>query len=72
MFVYVKIHRIFVMNLKTSIMQNVLEQIAINQVGFEYFKQCIEKGATPEQAKAEILTPEASKVIAARVKEILK
>jgi len=47
-------------------------QLAVNQIGFEYFKQCVANGASPEQAKAEMLTPEGSKIIAERVKLIAK
>lgn len=46
--------------------------VAIETVSFEYFKQCIKNGATPEQAKAEMLTDKAQKIIAKRVKEIIK
>jgi len=70
--VCIKIIIIFTENLKINIMQNLLQQIAINEIGFEYFKQCIANGASPEQAKAEMLTPEGSKIIADRIKEILK
>ena len=48
-----------------------LETIAINQIGFEYFKSCIANGSTPEQAKSEMLTESAQKEIARRIKEIL-
>ena len=48
------------------------QTIAIEQVGFEYFKNCIKNGATPEQAKTEMLTDKATKIISERVKELLK
>jgi len=44
--------------------------LAINQVGFEYFLNCIKAGATPEQAKAEMLTEKAQQEIAKRIKAI--
>ena len=45
--------------------------LALETVSFEYFKNCIKNGATPEQAKKEMLTEEAQKTIAKRVKEVL-
>jgi len=45
--------------------------VAIETVGFDYFLNCIENGATPEQAKAEMLTQKAQKEIAKRIKLIL-
>jgi len=50
--------------------QEITQAIAINQIGFEYFTNCIKNGATPEQAKAEMLTEKAQKIIADRIKEI--
>lgn len=44
---------------------------AIHMIGFEYFQACVANGATPEQAKAEMLKPEAQEEIAKRVNEIL-
>jgi len=46
--------------------------VAIETVSFEYFKQCIKNGATPSEAKDEMMTKEAQLIIASRVKEILK
>lgn len=46
--------------------------VAIEVVSFEYFKECIKNGATPEEAKAEMMTENAQEVIASRVREILK
>ena len=45
--------------------------VAIETVGFDYFINCINNGATPAQAKAEMLTSKAQKEIAKRVKLIL-
>lgn len=46
-------------------------QVAIEVVSFDYFKECVKNGATPEQAKAEMLTERAQKEIIKRVNEIL-
>jgi hypothetical protein len=43
---------------------------AIEMIGFDYFMNCIKNGATPEQAKAEMLTEKAQKEIAKRIKLI--
>ena len=43
---------------------------AIEMIGFDYFMNCIKNGATPEQAKKEMLTKQAQKEIAKRVKLI--
>ncbi|UXQ88769.1 hypothetical protein [Tenacibaculum phage Larrie] len=48
------------------------KRVAIDMVGFEYFKQCISNGATPEEAKREMLTEEACKIMNERVKKILE
>jgi len=45
--------------------------VAIELVSFEYFKNCIKNGATPEQAKKEMLTEKAQKEIAKRIELIL-
>lgn len=47
-------------------------QIAIHSVGFDYFTQCINNGATPEQAKAEMMTEKAQKEIAMMVKQVME
>lgn len=52
--------------------QEVKQTIAINQVGFDYFQNCINNGATPEEAKAEMMTERALQIIAERVRELLK
>jgi len=44
---------------------------AIEMIGFDYFMNCIKNGATPEQAKKEMLTEQAQKEIAKRVKLII-
>jgi len=44
--------------------------VAIEVVSFEYFKQCIKNGATPSEAKAEMMTEKAQLIIAERVKKI--
>ncbi len=43
---------------------------AIEMIGFDYFMNCIKNGATPEQAKSEMLTEKAQKEIAKRIKLI--
>jgi len=48
------------------------QEIAINQIGFEYFLNCIKNGASPDQAKKEMLKDEAQAEISKRVKELLK
>jgi len=48
-----------------------LISLAINQIGLEYFTQCIKAGATEEEAKAEMLTGEAQKIIAIRIKNLI-
>lgn len=45
--------------------------LAIETVSFDYFSNCINNGATPEQAKSEMMTEKAQKEIAKRVKSIL-
>jgi len=45
--------------------------IAIETIGFDYFSNCIKNGATPEQAKAEMLTEKAQKEILKRI-QLLK
>ena len=46
--------------------------IAIETVSFEYFLQCVNNGATVEQAKSEMLSPNGQKKIAEMDKAILK
>lgn len=53
-------------------MENLNQTLAINFIGFEYFKNCIQNGATPEEAKKEMLTESAQKTMAERIKEITK
>jgi hypothetical protein len=48
-----------------------LQAAAINQIGFDYFTSCINNGSTPEQAKKEMLTAEAQKIIAKRINAVL-
>lgn len=45
--------------------------IAINQIGFEYFKNCIKNGATPAEAKKEMMTKSAQE-ISKRIMEVIK
>ena len=51
-------------------MSREMMMIAIDQIGFEYFKNCIANGATDEEAKAEMMTENAQIIIAKRIKEI--
>ncbi len=48
------------------------KQVAINQIGFEFFTSCIKNGATPDEAKAEMMTVDAQKIISKRVLEVLQ
>jgi len=50
--------------------QNLIS-LAINQVGLEYFTQCIKAGATEEEAKAEMLTEPAQMEMSRRIDLIL-
>lgn len=52
-------------------MKNISQTIAIHLIGFEYFETCIKNGATPEQAKAEMMTESAQIEMAKRISEIL-
>lgn len=52
--------------------KSISNQILINMVGFEYFKECIKNGATPEQAKAEMMTPKAQNEIKKRALKLVK
>ncbi len=45
-------------------------EAAINMIGFEYFLNCIKNGATPEQAKKEMMTETAQKIIMERARAI--
>tara|TARA_R100000544_G_C2167207_1_gene30488 strand:+ start:280 stop:444 length:165 start_codon:yes stop_codon:yes gene_type:complete len=45
--------------------------VAIETIGFDYFVNCIKNGATPEQAKAEMLTEKAQKEIAKRIQLLI-
>ena len=45
--------------------------IAIETIGFDYFLNCIKNGATPKQAKAEMLTEKAKKEIAKRIQLLI-
>jgi hypothetical protein len=45
--------------------------IAAQTAGFEYFANCIKNGATPEQAKKEMMSKEGQKTISERIKQIL-
>ena len=47
------------------------QQAAINQIGFEYFKNCIANGATADEAKAEMMTEKAQKEIAKKVNQLI-
>ena len=47
------------------------KQAAINQIGFEYFKNCIANGATPDEAKSEMMTDKAQKEMANKVNQII-
>ena len=51
--------------------QEVSITLAIETVSFDYFKACINNGATAEQAKAEMMTEKAQIEIAKRIKKIL-
>ena len=46
-------------------------QIATEMIYFEYFCKCVNSGATPEQAKEEMLTSKAQAEIEKRIKEII-
>lgn len=45
-------------------------RIALEIVSFDFFKQCIKNGASPEQAKNEMMTKQAQEIILGRIKEI--
>lgn len=63
---------IFVENKQIEIMTNEqTQQAAINQVGFEYFTNCINNGATSNEAKDEMMTKEAQIIIAERINLII-
>lgn len=47
------------------------QTVVIEMIGFEYFKNCVNNGATPEEAKAEMMTEKAQKEIAKRIQEVL-
>lgn len=54
-------------------MQNEIKvRAAIELVSLEYFSQCIANGATPEQAKEEMISEAGTKTMAERIKEIIK
>jgi hypothetical protein len=44
---------------------------ATQTVGFEYFMNCVKNGATPEQAKKEMMSEKGQKTIAKRIKALL-
>lgn len=46
-------------------------RIAINEIGFAFFKKCMENGATAEQAQKEMMRKENQKIIAQRILEIM-
>ena len=45
--------------------------VLISEIGFDYFTNCIENGAIPEEAKAEMMTPAAQYIIAKRIQNII-
>ena len=47
------------------------QTLAIELVGFEFFKTCIKNGATDKEAKAEMIRPENMQIMSERVNEIL-
>lgn len=47
-------------------------ELAISMLSFDYYVECIKRGATDSEAKAEMLTDKAQQEISRRVKEVLK
>ena len=45
---------------------------ALHFVSFEYFTNCVKNGATPTQAKKEMLTKAAQETINKKINELLK
>ena len=45
-------------------------KLAIDQIGFEYFSQCIKNGATPEEAKKEMMTESAQRIMSEAIKNL--
>lgn len=52
--------------------QEIKIRVAIELVGLDYFTSCINNGATPEQARAEMMMPDVQAEIARRIQLCIK